>query len=375
MIPSGTTPAARGGAAQLGAALGRLVDPLDGLRRAFFVGAQRVPVLGPVVARRDLRLMAQTSLGVSTTFALTLLAPGVLFVVGPALFGVAHLAGDIRYLLLRRGVPWAWAAIVVVASVLLSGSRMLEAASPELLPFARIEVLVGWGWALVGGAVGALSARRPARILLVCPALLLVLVEALAQPELARALFSYGHNVIAIGLWALLFRRRVRFALPALLLAGAGAVALATARALPWANLGGPWGGTLVEEALWSLSPPLGQRAAVGLGLSYVFLQAIHYAVWLSWVPQEDLPVEGTTSFRMSLRSMRRDFGGWGLGLVVAAAALVLGASLLSPHRTRHLYLSVAAFHGYLEVAALAFLLGRGGLGAARGRGDGGSAA
>lgn len=343
--------------------LDRLADPLDAMRRALFLSVQRLPILGVVLARRDLRLMTQTSAGVLVTFALTLLAPGVLFVMGPALFGVAHVASDLRYLVLRRSVPRAWQWTVLLASAALILSRAVEVARPALLPYAAIEALVGWGWAIAGVIAGALSVKRPSRIAFIAPAFVWVLCEALARPELARLLFAFGHNVIAIGLWALLFRRRRAFALPALAMAALGGWLLASGEALSWVRFDGPWARKLVDEAL-AAAAPLSQRAALGLGLSFVFLQSIHYSVWVSWVPQEDTRGEGTLSFRMSLRALLRDFGPAVLGVITLLALLVIGGSLISPHRTRYLYLTIASFHGYLEVAALAFLLGRGGLSA-----------
>ena len=36
------------------------------------------------------------------------------------------------------------------------------------------------------------------------------------------------------------------------------------------------------------MSRRLPERTAIGLGLSYVFPQAIHYSVWLTWIPREE---------------------------------------------------------------------------------------
>jgi hypothetical protein len=102
------------------------------------------------------------------------------------------------------------------------------------------------------------------------------------------------------------------------------------------------------------------QRTALGLGLVYVMLQSVHYSIWLSLIPQDDLRSQGTPSFRMSVRALLRDFPAPWLAAIVALALLVLGASFVDVHRTRQLYLSLATFHGYLELAAGAFLVARG---------------
>lgn len=345
----------------------RLLAPLDGVRRLAFEGARQVPGLAPWLLRRDRRLAAQSSLGVALLFAITLAAPGALYVIGPAIFGVAHVASDVRYLVLRRDVPRPWVSIVLVASLLM----VLLRAAPFLglghsqLP--RAEVIIGWGWAIVGALYGAHAGRRPWRALALAALLLVIMAAAWQAPGRATLVFAYAHNLVALVLWVLLFRRRRAFALPALALTALGASLLASGALFgafaPVARAAqsplGAWASRLFDDARMTL-PGLTEPTAIGVALSYVFLQALHYSVWLAWVPQDDARGEGTLSFRMSFRSLTRDFGPAGLALVAALALVVAGASLLSPHQTRALYLSLATFHGYLEVSALAFFLARG---------------
>jgi hypothetical protein len=323
-----------------------------------------VPALGAAVVRRDERLRLQALAGVTSAFALTLLCPGVPFVVGPALFGVAHVAADARYLVFRRGVPRWWGAALAVGCAALFALRALELAFPARLPSAALEVGFGWGWAVAGAVAGWAAARSslPAgrRALAVAPALAAIGVAALAHPQLARLLFAHLHNLVAIGLWLLLWRRRRRFALPALGLLTIAVALLVSGAALPHVRLDGPWAARLVDESVFAWPRWMPQRTALGLGLAFVLLQSVHYAVWLSFIPQDDLRGQGMLSFRMSWRALRRDLPLPLLALAALAAAAVLGASLASAHRTRQLYLSLASFHGYLELAAGAFLYVRG---------------
>ena len=98
----------------------------------------------------------------------------------------------------------------------------------------------------------------------------------------------------------------------------------------------------------------------MGLALSYVFLQLIHYGVWLAWVPLADTNKAGTGA-RGMLVAVAEDLGRPLLWLVVLGALAIVGASFIDAHRTRQLfYLSVATFHGYLELAAGGYLLMRG---------------
>jgi hypothetical protein len=345
--------------------LDRALEPLDRLRRYVLVGLCRAPAIGRVIARRDARLMLHSVTSVGLTFALTLFCPGVLFVVGPALFGVAHVAADARYLVLRRALPRWWVAVLGAGCAALLALRALESAWPARWPFATLELAVGWTWALTGVAAGLAATptdreRAARRALVVGPALVALGAAALARPHLGRLVFAHVHNLVAIGLWLALFRARRRFALPAVALLVACAALLLSGVALPWAHLGGPGAVRLVDESVFAWPAWMPQRTALALGLLYVMLQAIHYTVWLAFIPQDDLRGEGTLSFRMSLRALARDFPAPWLAVVVVLAAAVLAASLLDVHRTRQLYLSLATFHGYLELAAAAFLVVRG---------------
>ena len=338
--------------------------PLDRARRALLLGIARVPALGAAVVRRDDRLRLQALAGAVSAFALIVLCPGVPFVVGPALFGVAHVAADARYLVLRRGVPRWWSAALAAGCAGLFALRALELALPGRLPSAALEVGFGWGWAVAGAVAGWAAARSslPARgrALVLAPALGALGAAALAHPHLARLLFAHLHNLVAIGLWLLVWRRRRRFALPALGVLTIAVALLVSGAALPVVRFDGPWAARLVDESVFAWPRWMPQRTALGLGLAFVLLQSVHYAVWLSFVPQDDLRGQGTLSFRMSWRSLRRDLPLPLLALTAAVAAAVLGASLASVHRTRQLYMSLSSFHGYLELAAGAFLYVRG---------------
>lgn len=101
-------------------------------------------------------------------------------------------------------------------------------------------------------------------------------------------------------------------------------------------------------------------RLALGIVVSFAFLQSVHYAVWLHAIPQAATRGDATLSFRMGWRSLRQDLGRWGLLVCVALVLLVPLAGLAAPLATKSLYLSLSAFHGYLELAAAALFFVRG---------------
>jgi hypothetical protein len=341
----------------------RAVAPLDRLRRALLLGLVRVPGVGAIVARRDARLAVQSVACVACAFTLTMLAPGVLFAVGPAVFGVAHVAADARYLVLRRALPRWWVTTIGAGCFALFALRVLEGLFPGRWPFAATEAAIGWTWAF-GGVVAAYVATRTAsaarRALLAAPVLAALGAAAIAHPQVARLVFAHVHNVVAIALWFFLFRARRQFALPALALLAVFTFVLASGLAAPFVDFGGANASRLVDESLFAWPAWMPQRVALGLGLAFVMLQAVHYAVWLAFIPQDDLRAEGTMSFRMSLRAVARDLPPGLLAVTVIAALAVFGASFVDVHRTRQLYMSLAAFHGYLELGAATFLVVRG---------------
>jgi hypothetical protein len=115
----------------------------------------------------------------------------------------------------------------------------------------------------------------------------------------------------------------------------------------------------VLAVASW-VAPFANVKTAVGVTTAYVFLQAVHYSVWLSWIPQEQQPSRGTLTYRMSVRSLFADLGTTGVAAVAIAAGAVLVGACFQLQRARSVYLSLATFHGYVELALLAFFWARG---------------
>ena len=340
------------------AALEGVVRPLDGARRALLRTTWRVPVLRRALASVETRVPFLAATSVAFLFLLTCFAPGVLFVLGPVLLGVPHVASDVRYLVLRQPRRAYWTATLAAGAAGLILVRIVEMMAPRGFPSALVEVAMGWAWIATAAVMGAWArSSRPTwwRASVVTLPITATAAMAIARPDEARALLAYGHNLVAPIIWLAFFRgRKAPAAVPILLLA-AVVVVLLSGITVPLLRLDGPWVAALVREAR-SAAPMVTPPTALAIGLSYVFLQAVHYSIWLVWIPQETMRGNASLTFHMSLRAARRDFGAWGLALIAAALLAMIVASSVAVHRTRHFYLSVATFHAYLELACLAYL-------------------
>lgn len=329
--------------------------PLDRFRRSWLGLILRSRAVAAVVTRRDRRIATLASVQVAVAFAAALYFPVLLFVLGPILLGVAHVAADIRYLVLRRKLEswwqntiWAGCAGLVAIRVVEELGWSAHTANAETLAAAAfVATAIG-----AGVRIGGSSARAAMAAALLVAATL----GALSAPTTARLIFVHAHNLVALALWAYLFARRRTVLIPIALVALC--TALFASGALATTTLASPgvraFGLHAFVVSDW-VAPFESPRLALGVACAYVFLQSVHYGVWLSFVPQEELQGQGTLTFRMSAKSLFADLGARGVAAVVIAALAVIGGAYFGIHRARSLYLSLAMFHGYFELALLAF--------------------
>jgi hypothetical protein len=353
----------------LAGAMDAAAGPFDRARAALLDLGLRAG-LGPVIARRERRLAVTATLGILVALALTIAAPAAVFIVGPILLGVPHVAADVRYLLVRRGVPASFGvttAIVISAFIAL---RILD----ETRTFGsllRLELALGAAWILLAMLFAAASTKSYRRLAFALPVLAAITFAALRSPRLAQLVFVHAHNLVGVGVWIALFRSTARrrsssrfdlaILVPLVALVAATALLLSTAT-LPWTfHHGAPRSFGLDFGTLhgW-LAPGLPPMLGAGVAASYVFLQSVHYSAWLVWIPQDDIRGEGTLTFRMSARSLLKDFGVPALAFIVVAMLVVLTFAFKNAQRTRDMYISLALFHGYLELAMIGYFAVRG---------------
>lgn len=338
----------------------RAVAPLDRARRAWLALCLRSRWLTAVLSRRHARIDALASLQALVAFGLALYVPALLFALGPVVFGVAHVAADVRYLVVRQRLARWWRHSVWVGCAALLAVRGLAELGVLSDAFGVETVLVAAflvSAVVAGRAAGGSALRAFLALGLTAGAA----VVALLHPVGARLVFLHAHNLLALALWLYLFASRRKGVAWPLLLVAAGAGVLASGL-LYETTLGSP-GASAFGLHVFTISDWIAPFAradlAVGVVTSFVFLQSMHYGAWLSSVPQETLKSQGTPTFRMSARSLFADFGVGGVVAVAVATLAVLAGALFQLHRARELYLSLAMFHGYLELAMLAYFFVR----------------
>ncbi|HKO53806.1 MAG TPA: hypothetical protein VJV79_39130 [Polyangiaceae bacterium] len=339
----------------------RISEPLDWCRRGWFSWIVQSDFVRATLAHRDRRIATIACASVVAAALGAVYFPVLLFSLGPVVLGVAHVAADVRYLVLRRNLARWWQNTIWLGCAALIGLRVVEELG-RLRNADRIEF--GIAAALTGVAVlaGLRERGSPMRALLAGALLAGATSYAVIQPKTARYVFLHAHNLIALLAWATLFRQNKRWLLaPTALIVGV--VAVLASGTLFEQTLASPFAASFHLHVFtisdW-LAPFADPRWAIGVTTSYLFLQSVHYSAWLSWIPQEEQKTRGTPTFRMSVHSLFSDLGAPGVAALAMVAVAVLIGACFDLHRARGLYLSLATFHGYLELALLSFFWVRG---------------
>lgn len=334
--------------------------PLDGLRQAALAAITRSQHLTRVVARRDARVPFIATAQIVLLLAVTVTRPLWLFVLGPIVLGIPHLASDIRYLILRQRVAREVLLVACAGAAIFLGLRLLDLFHAAPAHSAGVEIGTAVAWIAVAISSGA-HERKSRAPLVALPFLLALGTLAMLHAGTTRIVFAHAHNVIGVAAWVVLFRKNKRAALlPGIALALAITLLLSGA-ALPFIGKAAftSFGFDLSFVGRY-LAPGTSPRVAAAVALSFVFLQSVHYATWLVWIPQDNLPGEGTFTFRMTARSLLTDFGLPALMILGVLAIALASAAAFDARRAVATYMSLATFHGYLEIALLAYFAARG---------------
>jgi hypothetical protein len=302
------------------------------------------PLAKPLVRDRELRVAVAGAAIVLGALALATVVPMWLLALGPIVWGVPHLLGDVRYLWVRPGHhrrAALWGLVVAPLALL------ALTADPS------------WGFGAAGGATLAARGPRWKKALALAAAAALV-AAARRWPFLTAVVFAHAHNFVAVALWWAWRPRRGRLhwvplaaflAGAALLMSGAFDGAVFAAGALAPRP-----GGMDVGFHLRSLAPDAPGMLGVRLVLLFAFAQSVHYGVWVRLVPEEDRRRETPRTFAATLRALAADVGRPLLALTGLAAVGLAVWAAVDVFAARTGYLRAVLFHGHLELAAAALL-------------------
>ncbi len=293
--------------------------------------------LGPVarlfVRSRNLRVVAVALLSVVFALVASVLATGYLLLLGPLVFGAAHLFAEARVLwpAHRRESRFLVGAVAVQIGLVLSGLAVVA------LPWTALAAVL----VLARGKTRWVSAL----------ALVTAGVGTAIGPTTSRLVFLHGHNLVPLFVWLVARRRSLAVSSTVL-----GLVAVALALVLSGAFDGIAIRTPLADRvfSLVRLTDAVAGGASGALRkrllVAFAFTQSFHYAAWLRLVPEDTRERETPRGFRASIEALRRDMGrlptALALGVIVA---IPLGAVVLGAVRARSLYVTASEFHASVE--------------------------
>ena len=289
-------------------------------------------------------------------FAVVALDPYLMLLFSPIFLGAPHALSDIWYLIVQdSGVPRRVRLALAILSGLVISAGLLVLIGIPISARAESILLI----TLIALPLAMVTSSRRALPAWIIVSLLAYLLLATEFP--LRAVVAHLHNIIALTflfslalpLWG---RRGIYQAcLAVIILCAAGATVSCYS------------GGVFLvpfNPAVWSpfLSLVFGSAAGIAgcLLFSYAFLQLMHFAVWIWFIPsiKRDLALD---SF-MRAHGFKSALGALLIALLIVLAAPL--AALANPLQARQAYLTLVSFHGWMEIAWLlshsSFLAGRG---------------
>jgi hypothetical protein len=221
---------------------------------------------------------------------------------------------------------------------------------------ARVEIAIASAACVVAAKIGGAQTRHRVASTLGVAAVLVCVAMANMFPEAARAAVIVLHPAVAMAAWATVFRARgarARGWIPPLALVLGLTVALvAMAASLP------------AEKPLAAIAaialPPFPSPLGAAIIRASIYLQSVHYAIWLLWIPHARTPREALPTFRMAARAWIHEIGGGVLFVAAGVMAVLCAVAAFAPRAAAEGYVFLAGAHGYLELVAAAFLAGRG---------------
>lgn len=312
----------------------------DRIRAWFFQRTQ--PYSSFFLRRRELRVAAASSLQILIATFIALAIPLWSITLGPLLLGVPHVLADLRYLVVRPGfhrktVLWLLAGIPILIAGLGGGLKV-----------ALLGVLGVILW----------SRQSPRRRLLFFITTFIVGFLIVQLGRTADVLFVHLHHLVTFWIWWQWRKREQLWHWVPLLLLGL----------LSFSVLQGSfdflffffqgWKGPVTDlnfdEMIAWLAPGVDPLLGMRLMMLFALGQAIHYGIWLRFIPEEERKHNAPPPFRKSFQALVQEMG---VGVLLGGGFLFLLFAfwgIFNLFNARMAYLHFAGFHGYLEIVAMA---------------------
>ena len=361
-------------------AVHRSAHQLDRLRAAILRWMLQPDWLRRAFIAREQRLFLLYGITVVVALLFAAMVPLWVLLIGPIIYGYAHLFSSTRYFhhalarpeqradaSLKRRVYGALLGLVAAYAL------YRVALTRELLPgfVPRLSEWQGFVLASIAFMAAALAVgwwlyRKEPRALAAGAAVVLPLSLALwTWPVITAGALVLVHNFVGFVYWIQAGRtaRERRTAWWALAIFAGAHVAIFAGLMAPVAS----WSAGFVTPDVaglsvtqvgalvlpWTTDVSLRQAAVI----AFAFGQWTHYYVWLKAIPDQQHRHRVPTTFRQSLKLLAEDFGATGGRLVVYVVAATAAAWMfVKLEEARVFYLLIAGFHGYLEIAGLGLL-------------------
>ena len=290
--------------------------------------------------------------------AFAVIAPVPLAVGAVAVFGVAHLGLETRYVIGRfsPSVPWRGLAWLLLPLTLIAVVRLaqLGPAGTRLEATIAFSLVAGaWAWAVRG---------RRAAVAIGLLALAGLAVPAMRRPELYAMAVAHLHNLTPVAfLWEWSRDRGTRLGRTLFRTAlrgwAAGIPIVVFAGAFDHEGWGwSPWSGDRAPAQIAAVYSPTGWGGQWPLRFLIVFCfgQLMHYVIWCGFLPAVARPAHRRAGSVQPFGWLLRPRA---FAPALASAAVAIGLlQVLSGPDGRRLYAAVASYHAYLEYPLLVLL-------------------
>ena len=332
--------------------------PLDLLRRRLL--SILGPIAHPFIRSRALRVTTAAVIGFGFAAMLSIWIPLWQLALGPVIWGIPHILGDLRYLVIKQKLAHKisfWLLIV------------LPLAHFTYRPRVTTTMIALGGAALLGlihhrRAVTQRNSSRSAfsRFILVTIFAVIGYITSRAWPYHAHFILLHAHNLITLGMWWFWRPRKSLWELaPIVVLLGCSALILCAWDAQAWriAHASTDWAPAQLtlsyfERTLAWILPEHWRPQWVVL---YGFLQSAHYLVWIRLIPEDDRVAETPITFRRSALKLGDDFGSWVMLTVFMGMVGLAAWAIIDISSARLTYLRWISAHASLEVAVIGYLI------------------